>query len=269
MDVRPCETWGHASEKRGRVMDFGLKGKPCIVTGGASGIGEAIVQDLVAEGAKVIVIDKTPCKVAQIATSVTLDLTDDAACAVALRDIRAEFGTIYGLVNNAGLNDGVGLEAGPDAFRASLNLNLVQYYTLMHHLHHDLRASRGAVVNVASKTAVTGQGGTSAYVAAKAGVLGLTREWAAELASEGVRVNAVLPAEVMTPMYQNWLSTLPDPEGMRGKIEAAIPLSRRMTESAEIAAMVVFLLSARSGHTTGQWMFVDGGYVHLDRKLTL
>jgi NAD(P)-dependent dehydrogenase (short-subunit alcohol dehydrogenase family) len=64
-------------------MDFGLEGKPCIVTGGASGIGEAIVQDLVAEGAKVIVIDKKPCKVAQIATSVTLDLTDDAACAAA------------------------------------------------------------------------------------------------------------------------------------------------------------------------------------------
>ncbi|MCV2876463.1 SDR family oxidoreductase [Rhodobacteraceae bacterium XHP0102] len=250
-------------------MHLGLTGKPCIVTGGASGIGAAIVADLVAEGATVIVMDQNPCTVPGIASSQILDLTDDAACAKSVAHIREEFGPVYGLVNNAGLNDGVGLDAGPDAFRASLNLNLVQYYTLMHHLHRDLRETRGAVVNVASKTAVTGQGGTSAYVAAKAGVLGLTREWAAELAQEGVRVNAVLPAEVMTPMYQNWLSTLPEPDQMRSKIEAAIPLSRRMTESAEIAAMVVFLLSARSGHTTGQWMFVDGGYVHLDRKLTL
>ncbi|MFZ9132707.1 MAG: SDR family oxidoreductase, partial [Gemmobacter sp.] len=120
----------------------------------------------------------------------------------------------------------------------------------------------------ASKTALTGQGGTSGYVAAKAAQLGLTREWAAELAPHGVRVNAILPAEVMTPMYADWLATLADPAGARAAIEASIPLGQRMTAAEEIAATAVFLLSPRSGHTTGQWLFVDGGYVHLDRRLT-
>src|SRR5690606_6607519 len=116
-----------------------------------------------------------------------------------------------------------------------------------------------------SKTALTGQGQTSAYVAAKAAQLGLTREWAAALAPYGVRVNAILPAEVMTPMYEAWLQSFPDPVEARARIEARIPLGQRMTSAEEIAAMAVFLISARSGHTTGQWLFVDGGYVHLDR----
>lgn len=250
-------------------MDLGLENKAIIVTGGASGIGAAIVDELSNEGAKVVVFDRSAGSDGQQAHHIQIDLTDDNACADAITQVRSEFGRIDGLVNNAGVNDGVGLDAGPVAFRASLNLNLVQYYTLLHHCHRDLRASKGAVVNVASKTAVTGQGGTSGYVAAKAGVLGLTREWAAEFARDGVRVNAILPAEVMTPMYENWLSSFDDPAAQRAKIEAAIPLERRMTEAAEIAAMAAFLLSPRSGHTTGQWMFVDGGYVHLDRKLTL
>jgi L-fucose dehydrogenase len=121
---------------------------------------------------------------------------------------------------------------------------------------------------VASKTAVTGQGATSAYVAAKAALLGLTREWAAALAGSGVRVNAVIPAEVETPMYTRWLESFPDPQARRTEIAARIPLGRRMTTAAEIAAAIIFLLSEKSAHTTGQWHFVDGGYTHLDRALT-
>ena len=128
--------------------------------------------------------------------------------------------------------------------------------------------SRGSIVNVASKTALTGQGGTSGYVAAKAAQLGLTREWALELAPHGVRVNAVLPAEVMTPMYAEWLSNFEDGEGLRASIEGAIPLGKRMTTPVEIASTVAFLLSGRSSHTTGQWVHVDGGYIHLDRRMT-
>ncbi|MGA1269208.1 MAG: SDR family oxidoreductase, partial [Gemmobacter sp.] len=161
-----------------------------------------------------------------------------------------------------------GLGGGPAAFRASVLGNLGHNYTLAHLCRDALIAARGAIVNIASKTALTGQGGTSGYVAAKAAQLGLTREWAAELAPHGVRVNAILPAEVMTPMYADWLATLDDPAGARAAIEASIPLGQRMTAAEEIAATAVFLLSPRSGHTTGQWLFVDGGYVHLDRRLT-
>ena len=137
----------------------------------------------------------------------------------------------------------------------------------MHHLERDIRAETGAIVNISSKTAVTGQGKTSAYVAAKAAQLGLTREWAAAFAPDGVRVNAVLPAEVMTPMYASWLQSFDDPEAQLAKITARIPLGHRMTLDSEIAAAVVFALSPRSAHTTGQWLYVDGGYTHLDRAL--
>ena len=123
-------------------------------------------------------------------------------------------------------------------------------------------------MNIASKTAVTGQGGTSGYASAKGAILALTREWAVELLGYGIRVNAVLPAEVMTPLYRQWLDTFPNPDEKLKTILAKIPLQQRMTKPEEIAAMVVFLISARAGHMTGQHIFVDGGYVHLDRALT-
>ena len=178
-------------------------------------------------------------------------------------------GRLDALVNNAGINDKVGLENGsPAQFVESLGRNLLHYYNLAHYALPHLKPTCGSIVNIASKTAVTGQGSTSGYVAAKGAVLGLTREWAAELLPYGIRVNAVLPAEVMTPLYRQWLDSFSDPEAKLQTVLAKIPLEKRMTTPEEIAAMVVFLLSARAGHITGQHIFVDGGYVHLDRALT-
>jgi L-fucose dehydrogenase len=255
-------------------MDLGLRDLPVIVTGGASGIGAAVTEVLVEEGARPVVLARRPPDpdwfaplAARGAAFVPVELSDDAACTRAVAEARRLARPIRGLVNNAGANDTVGLEAGPAAFRASLDRNLVHYYTLMHLCRDDLAAGPGAVVNVSSKTAVTGQGRTSAYVAAKAAELGLTREWAAELAPHGVRVNAVIPAEVMTPLYERWITTRDDPAAELARITARIPLGRRMTTPREIADTVVFLLSPRSGHTTGQWVFPDGGYTHLDRAL--
>ncbi|AZL57619.1 SDR family oxidoreductase [Tabrizicola piscis] len=257
-------------------MELGLRDKVVIVTGGGAGIGGAISLALAGEGAvPVILARRAPGDgfLAELharqpkAGVVLADLARDEDCRRAVAEVRARFGRIDGLVNNAGTNDGVGLEAGPEAFRASLDQNLLHYYTLVHLLLDDLKASKGAIVNISSKTAVTGQGSTSAYVAAKAAQLGLTREWAAALAPHGVRVNAVIPAEVMTPMYRSWLDTFPDPMAQEALITARIPLGARMTTADEIAATTVFLLSDRASHTTGQWLFVDGGYVHLDRAL--
>jgi len=137
------------------------------------------------------------------------------------------------------------------------------HYALPH-----LKKTHGAIVNIASKTAVTGQGGTSGYASSKGAILALTREWATELLGYGIRVNAVLPAEVMTPLYRQWLDTFPNPDEKLKTILAKVPLQQRMTKPEEIASMVVFLVSARAGHMTGQHIFVDGGYVHLDRALT-
>ena len=254
-------------------MDLGLRAKRIIVTGGGSGIGAAVSEVLAEEGAlPVILARRAPDAdwLARVpgAVFVKADLSHDAECRVAVAEIR-QLGPIHGLVNNAGANDSVGLDAGPKAFRESFDRNLVHYYTLVHLLADDLRATKGAIVNVSSKTALTGQGGTSAYVAAKAAQLGLTREWAAAFLKDGVRVNAVIPAEVMTPLYANWLKTFPDPEARLAEITRNIPLGQRMTTAREIADTVVFLLSPRSSHTTGQWLFPDGGYTHLDRALTL
>src|SRR5882724_5583960 len=131
-----------------------------------------------------------------------------------------------------------------------------------------LKRTTGSIVSISSKTAVTGQGGTSGYVASKGAILALTREWAVELLPYGIRVNTVVPAEVMTPLYQQWLSTFANPEEKLKTIVAKIPLGKRMTATEEIAAMVAFLLSSRAGHITGEHLYVDGGYVHLDRALT-
>ena len=252
-------------------MDLNLAGKVVVVTGGASGIGQGITEVLSEEGARVAVIARrAPDPDWLVRTGASFfqaELADDAACAAAVRAVQDGLGPVYGLVNNAGANDGVGLDKGPEAFRASLNQNLVHYYTMVHLLAADLRASRGAVVNISSKTALTGQGGTSAYVAAKAAELGLTREWAVEFLPDGVRVNAIVVAEVMTPLYRRWLDTLPEPEAKLASIVANIPLGGRMTTAREIADTCAFLLSERASHTTGQWLFPDGGYTHLDRSI--
>lgn len=253
-------------------MDLGLRDKVVIVTGGGSGIGAAVSEVLAEEGAiPVILARRTPdagwLSGVKRADVVLADLSHDDQCRRAVQEIRMKHGRIDGLVNSAGANDSIGIEAGPDAFRQSLDRNLVHYYTLVHLLADDLRATKGSIVNVSSKTALTGQGATSAYVAAKAAQLGLTREWAAAFLRDGVRVNAVIPAEVMTPLYANWLKTFDNPEERLAEITRRIPLGHRMTTPREIADTVVFLLSPRSSHTTGQWLFPDGGYTHLDRAI--
>lgn len=254
-------------------MDLNLKDKVVIVTGGGSGIGAAVSEVLAEEGAIPVILTRRAPDAGWLAgvkraDVVLADLSDDDQCRRAVSEIRAKHGHINGLVNNAGANDSIGLDAGPKAFRDSLDRNLVHYYTLVHLLADDLRATRGSIVNVASKTALTGQGGTSAYVAAKAAQLGLTREWAADFLKDGIRVNAVIPAEVMTPLYANWLKTFDNPEERLAEITRRIPLGHRMTTPREIADTVVFLLSPRSSHTTGQWLFPDGGYTHLDRAIS-
>ncbi|MBC8132646.1 MAG: SDR family oxidoreductase [Deltaproteobacteria bacterium] len=260
-------------------MDLQLKDKVVIVTGGAKGIGQGITRSFAAEGAIVAIFDRNPEQAQALVSKVqaaggraacfSVELTDRAGIARAVADVLKTYGAIDVVVNNAGVNDGVALDAGVEKFEESLRRNLVHYYAVVHGALGALKASRGTVVNVGSKVAVTGQGGTSGYAAAKGAIDALTREWAVELAPHGVRVNCVVPAEVMTPLYERWLNTLPDPQAMLGHIQNAIPLGRRMTTIPEIADAVVFVASARSSHTTGQILYVDGGYVHLDRKTTI
>ena len=260
-------------------MDLQLKDKVVIVTGGAKGIGAAIVHACAAEGAVPVIVGRDAEAGKELKKElkargstcglITIDLTTPESCAQSVKDTLKNFGRIDALVNNAGRNDKVGLESGSvEEYVASLRRNLVHYYGMAHYALPHLKRSRGSIVNVGSKTAVTGQGSTSGYASSKGAIMALTREWAAELLPYGIRVNTVIPAEVMTPLYRSWLDTFPNPEDKLKTILTKIPLEQRMTTSEEIAAMVVFLLSAKSSHTTGQHLFVDGGYVHLDRALT-
>jgi L-fucose dehydrogenase len=260
-------------------MDLQLKDKVVVVTGGAKGIGAAIVRACAKEGAVPVIVDLDAQSGSQLRSElqtsgsacgfVEADLTAVANCSAAIEQTLAEFGRLDVLVNNAGVNDGVGLEHGsPATFVGSLQRNLLHYYNMAHYAVPALKDSQGSIVNIASKTAVTGQGGTSGYVAAKGGILALTREWAVELVPYGIRVNAVVPAEVMTPLYQQWLSKFEKPEEKLRQIVSKIPLGQRMTQPGEIASAVLFLISSKASHITGQHLFVDGGYVHLDRALT-
>ena len=260
-------------------MDLKLTGKVIVVTGGAKGIGEAIVRGCAAEGAIPVIIDRDREAAAFLQTAllsggaesevIVAEIAAPEACARAVEQTLGKFGRIEALVNNAGVNDKVGLEHGsPEEFVASLSRNLIHFYAFAHYALPALKKTRGAIVNISSKTAVTGQGGTSGYVASKGAILALTREWAAELLPHGIRVNAVIPAEVKTPLYQQWLATFDDPQKKLAEIVAKIPLGRRMTTPAEIAAMVLFLISEQASHITAQHVFVDAGYTHLDRALT-
>ena len=260
-------------------MELGLKDKVFIVTGGSKGIGAAIVKELIEEDAIPVIVGRSEKAAKEMVDALQLpkdrymiipvELGNEDNCLPIVQSVISRLGSIDGVVNNAGVNDGVGLIQGnPMLFRNSVIQNLSHYYDMVHYAVDYLIQSKGAIVNISSKTALTGQGGTSGYAASKGAQLALTREWAVELAPFGVRVNAIIPAEVMTPQYESWVSTLGNPVAELNRIQQKIPLEKRMTTAEEIAAMTVFLLSEKSSHTTGQWLVIDGGYVHLDRAIT-
>jgi len=256
-------------------MDLHFKDRVIVVTGGARGIGKEIVRILNEEGALVAIVDKKAESIKTLPDSsqkgnfFQADLTSPAACKEVIEDIILELGHIDGLVNNAGANDSIGLEKGtPETFIQSMNNNAGHYYFMAHYALPHLKKRKGAIVNIGSKTSITGQGNSSGYIAAKGAILALTREWAVELLPYSIRVNAVIPAEVSTPLYESWLKNFPDPQAKLASVSKKIPFQNRLTKSEEIADTVAFLLSDRSSHTTGQWVFVDGGYTHLDRAIS-
>lgn len=263
-------------------MDLHLEGKVFIVTGGFKGIGKGITLQLAREGAIPVVINRADAAEATFRSDIEaitdkydvylLDLNDTDEIAPIIEKTYAKYGHIDGIVNNAGVNDNKDLETTSwRDFEKSIHGNLTHYYETVHAAVKYLKESHGAVVNISSKTALTGQGKTSAYAAAKGGILGLTREWAAALVHDRVRVNAIVVSECWTPLYADWIKTFGDEEAQQARLKVItdkIPLENRMTTTEEIGNEAAFLLSDRSSHTTGQWVFVDGGYVHLDRALS-
>lgn len=260
-------------------MDLGLKGKVVVVTGAAGikgSIGETIVQHLAIEGAIPVIVcrndrgfgyEKDLQDQGIDALFIKTDLSDYKQIEQAAKIIEKKYGRVDALINNVGVNDGAGLDASMEDFMYSVKLNMVSYFAMTKYCLPMIKKAKGNILNIGSKVAITGQGGTSGYAAAKGGVYGLTREWAVDLIKYGIRSNAIVIAESWTPAYDNWIKTLENGEEKLKSIVKKIPLENRMTSPAEIADQCLFTISEKSSHTTGQFITVDGGYVHLDRSL--
>ncbi|UGS33657.1 SDR family NAD(P)-dependent oxidoreductase [Capillimicrobium parvum] len=232
-----------------------------IVTGGSRGIGRAIAQRLAADGMAVVAADvEAPCRTDGVAgvEHVTLDVRDRDAVERTCESVQARLGSLDVLVNNAAvqrLGTIETLEWADWSHVVDVNLHGV-FNCLQAAGRRMIRARAGAIVNVTSVLAEVGAPGRAAYTAAKAAVAGLTRVAAVEWAPEGVRVNAVAPGYVETPL-------------LRGAVDArAVDLEAtleripqgRLAEPGEVAAAVSFLVSAQAGSVTGQTLSVDGGF---------
>ncbi|WP_298487884.1 SDR family oxidoreductase [uncultured Maribacter sp.] len=260
-------------------MDLNLKGKVVVISGAAGikgSIGETILQKLADEGAIPAVIDRNARGFEYIdelkkrgvdAMFCQTDVTDPNQIKNALDSIIEKHQKIDVVINNVGVNDGVGLDASYEDFMNSLKLNMVSYFLVVKYALPYLKKSKGNILNIGSKVALTGQGRTSGYAAAKGGILGLTREWAVDLIKDAIRVNAIIIAESWTPAYDNWIRAQENGKELLKSIVDKIPLENRMTTPDEIANTCLFTISNKSSHTTGQFIFCDGGYVHLDRSL--
>ena len=251
-------------------MDLQLNDKIIVVTGGAKGIGEGISKVLAAEGAIPVIVgrneaDNQKTVDAILATGgnafqVMAELSIPAECGTAISKVMEKFSRIDGLVNNAGVNDGVDLEHGSyEHFMESLHKNLVHYYLVAQYALPHLIRSKGSIVNIGSKTAETGQGGTSAYAAANGGRNALTREWAVELLKYQIRVNAVMPGLMNTPLIHQQISgQYKSADEMVKARDAACPM-KRMGTAWDVARAALFLASDDAAYITGVSLPVDGG----------
>ena len=249
-------------------MDLRIKDKVYLVTGGGSGIGGGISVALAREGAIPVILGRSPLQksfraevraLQPLMHFIQIELTDEQACADAVQEAVSMYGRIDGLINCAGGNDNVSLETGVEAFRVSLERNLVHYYTMAHYCIGELKKSKGSILNVSSKTALTGQGGTSGYTAAKGGILSLTREWAASYLKDGIRVNAVAPGTVDTPGLHDGARDTGDE---RRGLESFLTLQplKRFGQPEEIANVVRFLVDEQASFVHGAVVMADGGY---------
>lgn len=245
------------------MQDF--QGKVAIVTGGASGIGEAVVRDLVARGAKVVIADFAGDHAAALAEQLgdaalpfQLDVADAAAVEAMVAFTLEKFGALHLAVNNAG----VGGPSQPladialDDWRRLIDVDLHSvFYCLKYQIPAMLKSGGGSIVNMASILGAVGWAGSSAYVTAKHALLGLTKTAAIDYAEQGIRVNAVGPGFIATPLVESSMT-----DAARAGL-AEKHLFNRLGTAEEVAVLTNFLLSDKASFMTGTYYPVDGGYL--------
>ncbi len=250
---------------------FDFSEQVAVVTGGATGIGRATCEAFARAGARVVVADINPDEAQRTvdgcralgadAMFVHCDVADDTQVEAMVRETVKQYGRLDCAFNNAGI-EGVQasiVDLDPDAWRRTIDVNLTGVYRCVHFEARVMRDQRrGAIVNCSSILGVVGFANASAYTAAKHGVIGLTKTAALELAKDGVRVNAICPAFIETPMLERAGMTT-DPV-VRATMEALHPIGRLGT-SQEIADAVLWLCSPQSSFVTGHALLADGGYV--------
>ena len=241
-----------------------FKGQVALVTGGASGIGAAIVRELFAGGASIVIADKHGAAARAlahelgprtIACQVDVTQVDEVQDMVALTV--STFGGLNLAVNNAGISGPKNRIADlePEQWRRLIDVNLSSvFYCLKYEIDAMIKAGGGAIVNTASIAGIVGLTGRADYVAAKHGVVGLTRTAALDYASDGIRVNAIAPGGIETPLIQGSLD-----ESRRRNLASAHPLGR-LGKAEEVAGLATFLLSDRASFITGSIHMVDGGF---------
>lgn len=236
-----------------------LDGLVAIVTGGASGIGAATAALLAERGATVAVFDRTATDAGEL-ESYLCDVTDDASVVTAVEAVAAKHGRIDILINNAGIGAGGGIEANDDAeWHRVFDVNVLGVTRLTRAALPWLKVSPAAsIVNTCSVVANTGLVNRALYSASKGAVLSLTRAMAADLVTDGVRVNCVSPGTAATPWVDRLLAEADDPEAARAALTARQPIGRLVTAE-EIANAIAYLASPLAASTTGTELPVDGG----------
>lgn len=251
---------------------FDVAGQMALVTGGASGIGRATCRILADSGARVAVLDRnldaaeqTVKEIGDAAIAIGVDVADPASVEAAVAEVVRTFGRLDIAVNSAGIGSVETLrlhEVSYEGYRKVTAINLdgvwlsLKYELAAMLANGNDAAGRGAIVNVASMLGLIGQQYSSAYSAAKAGVLGMTRTAALEYAADGIRINAIAPGYIETPMVTDRLAA----DGRELEELAQRTPNRRVGKPEDIARTIVFLASRDSVHTTGETVVVDGGY---------
>ncbi|GMK44645.1 short-chain dehydrogenase [Paenibacillus glycanilyticus] len=246
-----------------------LSGKTAIVTGGSSGIGEAIVRLFASEGANVVIADRKANDAARLIEQIQInggsviavqtDVSKDEEVRRLMQETVVQFGRIDVVVNNAAAIMPKYLEeVEEEEWDRIFNVNLKSVFLMIKHSIAELKKTRGSIVNMSSLNGLIGQKMNPVYAATKGGMNALTKALALDYAPYGIRVNSICPAGVTTPLLEQWISQQADPVQTVRNLNAMHPLGRPAT-SEEVAQTALFLASDASGFVTGVALPVDGG----------